>query len=91
MIELMVFEPNVNLKSFFIWPRPFDFSIQKIRIPETGFPDSGFSDPELKIQILFLITNLVYKGHFSKIFTHLINKWGVPKLLDLINYNRSNL
>ena len=49
MIEIMVFELNVTYKSFFIWPRPSDFSIKKIRIPETGFPDSGFSDPELKI------------------------------------------
>ena len=48
-MEEMVLVQNVSYKSFSILQRRIDFTISKIRIPETGFPDSGFSDPEWQI------------------------------------------
>ena len=66
MLDAMVFVQSVSYKSLSIWQRRTDFTIQKIRIPETGFPDSGFSDPEWPSQIHFLKGTGVIKVIFPK-------------------------
>ena len=49
MTDIMVFVQNVSYKSFSIFNGKLIFTIPEIRIPGTGFPDSGFLDLERQI------------------------------------------
>ena len=44
MLDKMVFEPNFSYKSFSIWQRRSNFTIPKIRIPDSGNRISGFKN-----------------------------------------------
>ena len=48
-MEAMIFVQNVSYKSFSIWQRRINFTIPKIRIPETGFRIQKIPDPEWQI------------------------------------------
>ena len=57
MMEILVIEQNVSNKSVIILNGVMIFTIPEIRIPGTGFPESGFLDLEWQIQIPFRIRN----------------------------------